>query len=184
MALFTEKFLEDVVGQVAARQQKVGRALGQPSNATPTSESAGVGPLQERLRLLMQIANGEMLRTDASKAELHRVEEALQYVLQMLLGSPLYPTPSIPDDFWQSDPGVLASRVRWWLSADELITISNAAALAFGKNTQANRMKIVRAIDKGLLDWVPDPSVANPQHNRRVLRPQVERLGEERRRPE
>jgi hypothetical protein len=72
----------------------------------------------------------------------------------------------------------------WWVSVDDLITISNAAALAFGENTQANRMRIARAIDHGLLDWVPDPSVANPQQNKRVLRPQVERLRDQRRLPE
>lgn len=37
---------------------------------------------------------------------------------------------------------------------------------------------------EGLLEWVPDPSVANPQQNRRVLRPQVERLRDQSRLPE
>ncbi len=36
--------------------------------------------------------------------------------------------------------------------------------------------KITRAVDRGELEWVPDPSVANPQHNCRVLKSQVERL--------
>lgn len=75
----------------------------------------------------------------------------------------------------------MISRVRWWISVDDLITISNAAALAFGENTQANRMRIGRAIENGLLEWIPDPSVANPQQNKRVLRPQVERLRDQRR---
>ena len=74
--------------------------------------------------------------------------------------------------------------MRWWLSLDDLITISSAAALAFGENTQANRMRIARAIDGGLLTWVPDPSVANPQQNRRVLLPEVERLRDLRSLPE
>jgi hypothetical protein len=45
-------------------------------------------------------------------------------------------------------------------------------------------MRIARAIDSGALDWVPDPSVANPQQNRRVLRSQVEQLRELRRIPD
>ena len=90
----------------------------------------------------------------------------------------------IPPDFWASDIGVVAARVRWWLSLDDLITISHAAALAFGENTQANRMRIARAIDSGQLTWVPDPSVANPQQNRRVLLPEVERLRDLRSLPE
>jgi hypothetical protein len=76
---------------------------------------------------------------------------------------------------------VIVSRARWWVSSDDLITISNAAALAFGNNTQANRMRITRAVDRGELEWVPDPSVANPQHNKRVLRAQVELLRDRRR---
>jgi hypothetical protein len=80
--------------------------------------------------------------------------------------------------------GILISRARWWISIDELITMSNAAALAFGENTQANLMRIARAIDRGLLDWVPDPSTANPQQNKRVLRPQVERLRDQSQLPE
>jgi hypothetical protein len=56
--------------------------------------------------------------------------------------------------------------------------------LCFGENNQANRMRIAGAIDSGLLEWVPDPSIANPQQNRRVLRPQVERLRDLRSLPE
>src|SRR5207302_5036421 len=96
-------------------------------------------------------------------------------LLDVLFGSVVSSRALIADDFWKTDLGILVSRVRWWIWVDDLITISNAAALAFGQNTQANRMRIGRAIDHGLLEWVPDPSVANPQHNKRVLRPQVER---------
>jgi hypothetical protein len=141
-------------------------------------------PLRQQLALLIQVANGELSRSQAEKQTVQQIETALNAVLDLLLSTPLHTRAPFPADFWQSDLGVLVSRVRWWLWADDLITISNAAALAFGENTQANRMRIVRAIDSGLLDWVPDPSVANPQQNRRVLRPQVERLGAQRRLPE
>ena len=104
--------------------------------------------------------------------------------MDLLFGNALQSKAIIPDDFWQTDIGILVSRARWWVSVDDLITISNAAALAFGENTQANRMRIARAIDNGLLEWVPDPSVVNPQQNKRVLRPQVERLRDQRRLPE
>jgi hypothetical protein len=104
--------------------------------------------------------------------------------LDLLLGNVLHSAITIPDDFWRTDIGIVVSRVRWWISVDDLITISNAAALAFGENTQAHRMRIARAIEHGLLEWVPDPSMANPQQNRRVLRPQVERLRDQRWLPE
>src|SRR4029079_4052391 len=105
-------------------------------------------------------------------------------LLTLLQANPVQAPTSLPADFWQTSLGVLVSRACWWAWAEDLITISNAAALAFGENTQANRMRISRAIDSGKLDWVPDPSVANPQQSRRVLRTQVERLRDLRRLPE
>ncbi|MEZ4860093.1 MAG: hypothetical protein R3C14_02240 [Caldilineaceae bacterium] len=183
MALFGKAFVQEMTGMVATWQQELGMALGEltaSQSVPPPSES---GPLQQRLQLLLRVANGEVTRGNSTPQTVQQVEVALDYVLDILLGNPFHAKTPWRADFWQSDLGVLVSRVRWWLSADDLITISNAAALAFGENNQANRMKIVRAIDSGLLDWVPDPSVANPQQNRRVLRPQVERLGAQRRLP-
>jgi len=184
MALYGDPLIEEIIMLVAAWQQALGVALGRPPAPVDAAQLAAPSPLQQKLALLIQVANGELTRGNTAKATVQEVEAALQDLLRLLLGNPLQAKATLPDDFWQNDLGILVSRVRWWLSADDLITISNAAALAFGENTQANRMKIVRAIDNGLLDWIPDPSVANPQQNRRVLRPQVERLGEQRRLPE
>jgi hypothetical protein len=171
MALFTGALVDEMATLVYRRQQ----ALQQPS-------------LAEDLRLLLCIANGEMERlqgnSEETRAFLAPIEAALQRVLDALLGNAWGAPIVIPPDFWNSDIGIVATRVRWWLSSDDLITISNAAALAFGENSQANRMRIARAMDSGLLDWVPDPSVANQQQNRRVLRSQVERLRDLRSLPE
>lgn len=183
MALFTDTLITEITTLVTRREVHLAAALGKISTPITEDNVPGNMPLGQHLQLLIKIANGELLRGEASKALIKQVEIANDELIDILLGTPLGTQRSWPPEFWESDIGVLVSRVRWWLSADELITISNAAALAFGENTQANRMKIVRAIDAGLLDWIPDPSVANPQHNRRVLRPQVERLGEQRRLP-
>ena len=184
MSLFTNAFIDEITSAVAAWHQELSTALGFATSSTAEANAVTTAPLRQQLSLLVEIANGELSRSLADKQTVQQVEAALNQILSLLLGNPLYDRAPFPTDFWQSDLGVLVSRVRWWLWADDLITISNAAALAFGENTQANRMKIVRAIDSGLLDWVPDPSVANPQQNRRVLRPQVERLGAQRRLPE
>lgn len=175
MALFTSALVNEVTALLDRRRQ----ILQQPT-------------LTDDLRLLIRIANGEVERFQGTSEETRRflapIEEALQRVLDALLGSAWGSAGNapivIPPDFWSSDIGVVAARVRWWLSLDDLITISNAASLAFGENSQANRMRIARAIDGGLLTWVPDPSVANPQQNRRVLRPEVERLRDLRSLPE
>ena len=175
MALFGETFAREVTSLVERRHAALGAALGA---RTARDEQT---PLQRDLKLLMSVANGEVHRSDAA---VRRVELALGRVMDLLLDNALGTNATLPDDFWATDIGVLVSRARWWVSIDDLITISNAAALAFGENSQANRMRISRAIDNGLLEWVPDPSVANPQQNKRVFRTQVERLRDLSRLPE
>jgi hypothetical protein len=181
MALFDDRLAQQIITQVWQRYLKLGAALGEPGKQEGLDHLNEPSPLQRDLQLLIGVANGEYHRTEEA---VRLAEQALTRLLELLLGNTLSSRALIPDDFWKTDVGILVSRVRWWISVDDLITISNAAALAFGENTQANRMRIVRAIDNGLLEWVPDPSVANPQQHKRVLRPQVERLRDQRRLPE
>ncbi len=181
MALFNDALVQEITALVRQRYQELGTALGVQPTQENSDQLDEQSSLQRNLKLLIGVANGEYHRTDVT---VHRVELALTRLLGLLLGNALHSNAIFPDGFWQTDIGILVSRARWWISVDDLITISNAAALAFGENTQVNRMRIARAIDNGLLEWVPDPSVANPQQNRRVLRPQVERLRDQRRLPE
>ncbi|ABX05513.1 MAG TPA: hypothetical protein DEF47_14855 [Herpetosiphon sp.] len=178
MALFNHQLAEQITALVLQRYRSLGQALGA---TTLAEEAAAETAFQHNLNLLIEVANGRHMR---SEIMLRRIELALEQLLDLLLGNALQSKAVFPEDFWQSEIGILVSRTRWWISAEDLITISNAAALAFGQNNQANRMRISRAIDNGLLDWVPDPSVANPQQNRRVLRSQVERLRDLSRLPE
>jgi hypothetical protein len=177
MALFNERLTEEIIKIVTVRYEKFGTALGNSSSEKNEEQLT----LREDMKLLIAIAKGELTRTNVTVL---RVEHALGRVLDLLLGNAMEKSLALNEGFWQTDIGIVASRARWWISVDELITITNAAALAFGENTQANRMRIARAMDKGLLDWVPDPSVTNPQQNRRVLRDQVERLRDLRSLPE
>jgi len=181
MALFDDKLAQEIMMRVRQRYLELGAALGELCAQQGLNRSNEPSVLQRDLKLLIGVANGEYPRTEET---VHLVEPALRRLMELLLGNALQGKATVPEEFWKTDMGILVSRVRWWISVDDLITISNAAALAFGENTQANRMRIVRAIDSGLLEWVPDPSVANHQQNKRVLRPQVERLRDQRRLPE
>lgn len=173
MALFGDAVMEEVTRVLTNRYQALGKALGENVASEMPTRPAEHSPLRRDLDLLIGAANGVYPRTDAN---VRRVELALDRTLDLLLGNALGSSPRWPEGFWRTDLGVMVSRLRYWVSAEDLITISNAAALAFGANTQANRMRIARAMDNGQLDWVPDPTVANPHQNRRVLRSQVERL--------
>ncbi|GHO46819.1 hypothetical protein [Ktedonospora formicarum] len=179
MALFDDRLAQEITTLVKQRYIDLGMALG----ATNERENltGKESPLQQDLAYLIGIANGGY---DRSTEAISRAELALTRLLELLLGNVLHSRATIPEGFWRTDIGILVSRVRWWISVDDLITISNAAALAFGENTQATRMRIVRAIENGMLEWVPDPSIANSQRNKRVLRAQVERLRELRTLPE
>lgn len=181
MALFGDALIQEIAALVRQRYLELGTALGAHATHDSPALLNEQGWLQRDLKLLIDVANGEHRRTNMIVAQ---VEQALTRLLGLLLGNVLHSNATFPDGFWQTDIGILVSRTRWWISAEDLITISNAAALAFGENTQANRMRIARAIDNGVLEWVPDPSVANPQQNRRVLRSQVERLRDLSRLPE
>ncbi len=171
MPLYLPSDIDDIVAPFRQHLDVLSEALDVPLDLSG-SDGRGAGALRDDLNELMAVANGAYDRTDDN---VRRVEQALDRVMA-LLRPPVLPThPGLPDAFWNTSLGVLVSRARWWVSVDDLITISNAAALAFGDNTQANRMRIMRAVERGELTCVPDPSVANPQHNKRVLRPQVER---------
>lgn len=181
MALFGDALINEIGALIRQRYQTLGAGLGVPPTGDLAARLDEDSPLRHDLVLLIGVANGEYRRTDVA---VQQVEQALARLLDLLLGNALHRSLIYPSGFWQTEIGILVSRVRWWVSAEDLITISNAAALAFGENTQANRMRIARAMDSGALEWVPDPSVANPQQNRRVLRSQVERLRDLSRLPE
>lgn len=171
MALFDTQLIDTIVAQVHAQQSRLSQALGLSSSEPPQDI-----PLRSSLLLLVEIANGLHMRSHASPQQLKAVEQAIQQVQECLLSCSFPTALHIPEELWSQPIGILLSRAYWWLHGEDLISISNAAALAFGSNTQSNRMRIIRAINNGLLEWVPDPSVANPQQNKRVLRAQVERL--------
>lgn len=181
MALFGDALAHEITALVRARFQELGAALGERIPDQPADRLSEQSQLHQDLTLLIGVANGAYRRTDELVGQ---VEQAMQRLIGLLLGNALHGRTTFPEGFWQTDIGILVSRARWWVSAEDLITISNAAALAFGANTQANRMRIARAMENGVLEWVPDPSVANPQQNRRVLRSQVERLRDLSRLPE
>lgn len=174
MPLFTPADADAIVAQFAHAYSVLGRALGHPTHDVPSQESP---PLYRDIMRMIGVANGMYDRTESN---VRRAELALERTVKLLQWDALSSAESrraaVPDSFWNTNLGVLVSRTRWWVSADDLLTVSNAAALAFGENSQANRMRITRAIARGELQAVPDPSVANPQHNKRVLRQEIEVL--------
>lgn len=178
MAVFDDAFARAVLARVWRQYVTLGDALGLVQAREDGSRVNGrawheSSPLHDDMRLLVSIANGERTRTDEGVAE---AGAALARVMDAFFGTAYGEGLLVPEALWDTRLGVLLSRVRWWISMDDLISISAAAILAYGENTQATRMRIARAIEHGTLQWVPDPSVANPQQRKRVLRSEVEQL--------
>lgn len=177
MPLYTATDAETIVAQFEHAFAALGRALGHAPPAPRDADTDLSPPLFRDIMRMIGVANGVYERTEAN---VRRAELALERTVKLIQWDALSGSGSrrapVPDGFWSTTLGVLVSRTRWWVSADDLLSISNAAALAFGENSQANRMRITRAIDRGELQAVPDPSIANPQHNTRVLRREIEDL--------
>lgn len=152
MALFGDALVQEALTIVRQRFQELGSALGERTTQQNTNTPDQPSSLQHDLQLLVDVANGVHRRTDE---RVHQVEQALMRLLDLLLGNALHSRASYPDNFWRTDLGIVVSRVRWWVSGEDLITISNAAALAFGENTQANRMRIARAMRTAY--WIGSP---------------------------
>src|SRR5579883_2956759 len=115
MALFQDSLIQEIEGVLRRRYQELGAALGEAARASQEHlhDLSQPSPLSSDLRLLMEIANGEHLRTSASKELVQRVETAWQHTLHLLLGNAWDGHVTIPHDFWRSETGVLVSRVRW-----------------------------------------------------------------------
>lgn len=62
------------------------------------------------------------------------------------------------------------------VKADDLITITTAAEILYGENTQSKRVMVSNDIYEGYLQPFTDRSEANPQKSKRVSKRQVLRL--------
>lgn len=59
------------------------------------------------------------------------------------------------------------------VKADDLITISTAAEILYGENTQSKRVMVVEDMSEGYLQTFTDRSEPNPQKSKRVSKRQV-----------
>ena len=101
MALFGETFAREVTSLVERRHGELGAALGvQPEQAVQAALDEQT-PLRRDLKLLIAVANGELMRTDAA---VRRVELALGRVMDLLLGNALGSNTTLPDDLFSFTP--------------------------------------------------------------------------------
>jgi len=128
-------------------------------------------PLHEIITTLVKVANGKTEGQNPGE-----VMEMCQDIAETLYSVPLENAYTIPPHFWETDMGQVILRAQIWASGDELITISDAAELVHGENTQNNRMKIQRAIKRGDLTAYVDKAEPNPQRSTRVSKREVESL--------
>lgn len=142
--------------------------------------SAYQGPVVEEIALLCRVANGDIDRESADEFFVGEIMETTQGLAELLYTPPGEYGYRIPSEFWCTDLGQVIIRAQVWCRGDDLLTLSEAAELAFGKNSQKNRMRLKRMVNRGDLTEYFDPHETNPTHRTRVSRLQIEALIETR----
>lgn len=130
-------------------------------------------PIGEQIATLCRIANGEITR-DGNDELAGEVMEMTQSIAETLYSTPLEYSYSIPNEFWRTELGQVIMLAQMWARGDELITISEAAEILYGENTQAARMRVKRMIERGDLTCYVDADESNPQRETRLSRNEVE----------
>jgi hypothetical protein len=174
--------VEDVLQRVRRHVQLIHSALYSSSQLPVFPDLLQASPLQEDIRHLVSIANGELDRALVDADTVADVLEQVQRVLDTLFARAYgLSIPSIPASFWTA-PGIgqVIAHVQAWLRHDDLISYTQAAHVLFPslaqENVQAARMRVKRLTEQGKLMQYVDPSAANPTQQVRVSRQAVEAL--------
>lgn len=139
---------------------------GVPAEVAPYEQS----PLQDIVKTLVQIANGEVEPDETTN-------DAIQSLMETLFIAPLSTWGyEIPPAFWTSDLGQVVLQVQLKLFGDRLITLSEAATILRGKSTGTTLKWVNDQIKKGTLKAYIDVGEPNPQKNTRVRLSEVESL--------
>lgn len=132
-------------------------------------------PLRSEIEDLCRVANGEVDRATADEdfvADTHQLAQDIAELCAWWWTGEY----QIPQSWRETDLGRAWDAARYWLLSDDLITLSEAAAL-LGYTTDSTGMsKIDRLIEKGKLTAYIDPSESNPRRARRVLKRDVRAL--------
>ncbi|MBZ0305667.1 MAG: hypothetical protein K8I82_06330 [Anaerolineae bacterium] len=128
--------------------------------------------LKQDIRLLTQIANGDIPGDLADDDLMNDVSQAIESVCRALFSSPRQYT--IPSAFWNTELGRVIQHCQVWLRGDDLISYTEAAELLWPQESvQAARMRLKRMVERGELTAYTDPQENNPQHAARVSRAEV-----------
>ena len=85
MALFDEQLITEITTLLLQRQQQFATALGGDAASVDPEEA----PIANSVRLLVQIANGELIRGEARRTQVEAVEGALCTLHDLLFGTAL-----------------------------------------------------------------------------------------------
>jgi hypothetical protein len=124
-------------------------------------------PLRSEIDDLCRVANGEVERATAGEEFVMDTHQLLQDIAELCAWwwTAEY---EIPQSWRETDLGRAWDAARYWLLSDDVITLSQAAAL-LGYTTDSTGMsKIDRLIARGKLSTYIDPSEPNPRRARRV----------------
>jgi hypothetical protein len=177
-----DKIAHDVINRVLSHYRQLGQQLYENEKNESPDMPFQSSPLLTKIRLLVQVANGEFDRATTEDQIIGDIVDVLQDTIDLLFSRASGPYAyTIPASFWsQSGIGQVLARVQAWLRRDDLIGYTEAAQILFkdlaGQNIQAARMRIKRLVERGeLMSYIALDEV-NPTQQVRVSRQAVEAL--------
>lgn len=132
-------------------------------------------PLRTEIEELCRVANGEIDRAAVDGDFVMDTHQLLQDIAELCAWwwDSSY---DIPQSWRETPLGRAWDAARYWLMSDDMITLSAAAMLLYGRSEPAYLNKIDRMIEQQKLSAYIDPAEGNPRRARRVLASEVKAL--------
>lgn len=176
---------EDVLAQVGWHVTRLGMRLSWGGAFDPgiMMEAYKSCPLHEEIRILVQVANGEIDRETAEDLQIGEIAETVQDVVEFLCAPPyganVY---RVPSSFWGTPIGEVVALCQAWLQGEDLISYDQAARMLFADEYPADLSqkaavaRVRRLVEREELRRYVAPDEPNPTHSGRVSRREVENL--------
>jgi hypothetical protein len=158
----------------AVNNQLVEATAGAVTIGEPDVDDLFESEIGQRMTRIAEAAEGQ-LEWDPQTA--WNILEDCRLFEEWLVQTPL--TAKTPEEFWITPVGFMLLCARLWAEHDQLISASEAAELA-----NISLSSLSQYLSRGKITSYFDPTIANPQHARRIRKSDLPKLGSRTKRAE
>jgi hypothetical protein len=164
-----EKAIKDLLVSwwTAVNNQLVEATAGAVTIGEPDVDDLFESEIGLRMMRIAEAAEGQ-LEWDPQTA--WNILEDCRLFEEWLIQTPL--TTKTPEEFWTMPVGFMVLYARLWAEHDRLISASEAAELA-----NISLSSLSQYLSRGKITSYFDPTIANPQHARRIRKSDLPKLG-------